>query len=106
MKTKSISFLMGIALAFLALGVAYAETLEGTVAKIDLGQNTFEIEKADGTKMNVWVTEKTAYSGEITALEEMIEGDPVKLEGSQDRSSGNWVARSVDVTLPEGEEEF
>lgn len=97
---------MGIALAFLTLGVAYAETLEGTVTEIDLGQNTFEIGKADGTKVNVWVTERTTYSGEITALEEMIEGDPVKLDGSQDRATGNWVARAVDVTLPEGEEEF
>lgn len=107
MKVGKISFFVTLAFVLLASGVAFAETLEGTVASLDLDGKAIEVTKkaepgAAEEKVRVSVTDTTAYSGEATALEEMIEGDLVKLEVEKD-AQGNWVAKSVEVSF--GEEE-
>lgn len=108
MKVKGISFLIALALVVLASGVAFAEPLEGEVASVDLTGNTLEITKAAdpatgaAESVKVSVNDTTTYSGEVTALAEVIEGDKVKLEVEKDATTGNMVAKSVDVAaIPE-----
>lgn len=95
-------------LAFVALtsGVAYAEPLQGEVVSIDLEGNAIEVAKTDAAtgateNVRISVTDTTTYAGDVTALEEMIEGDIVKLEVEKDATSGNWAAKSVEVSTAE-----
>lgn len=95
-----------LAVAFLASGVAYAEVVEGTVASVDLAGKALKVTKTDAAtgaseEVSISVNDTTTYSGEVTALAEVIEGDTVKVEAEKDAASGNWVAKSVDVVAIE-----
>ena len=106
MKMHKIAALALLAVVLVASGAAYADWVEGTVKSVDLTGKALEISKRDaagGTTedVKISVSDATTYSGEVTALEEVIEGDVVKIEAEKDAASGNWVAKSVDVTAPE-----
>lgn len=99
---KKVCFVLVLALVALASGVAFAETVEGTVASVDLAGNMLKITKTDAAtgateEVSVSVTDTTTYAGEVTALAEVIEGDDVKVEAEKDAATGNWVASSVEV---------
>ena len=103
---KGLCLVVVMALALLASGVAFAEALEGEVASVDLTGKALKITKTDtatGAKeeVNVTVSDTTTYSGEVTALAEVVEGDKVKLDVEKDATSGNWMAKSVDVAAAE-----
>ena len=105
MKSRVMAVTILSAMLALVSGIAYAETLQGEVTNVDLEGKAIEIQKADaaGAKeaVKVSVNDATTYSGEVTALEEMIEGDAVKLEAEKDAATGNWLAKSVDVSAAE-----
>jgi len=95
-----------MALVLVASGVAYADMVEGEVVSVDLTGNMLEVAKTDaatGTTENLTISvdDATAYSGEVTALAEVVEGDQVKLEVEKDAATGNWMAKSVDVSVIE-----
>ena len=99
---KKISLVLAVAVALFASGVAYAETVEGKVASVDLAGKALKITKANaatGTneEVNIAVSDTTTYTGEVTALAEVIEGDTVKVEADKDATTGNWMAKSVEV---------
>lgn len=99
---KKISLLLVAALVLMASGVAFAETVQGTVASVDLAGKIVKVTKTDaatGTsqEVSISVSDTTTYTGEVTALAEVIEGDTVKIEADKDATTGNWVAKSVDV---------
>lgn len=103
---KKLSLVLAVALMLTASGVAFAETVEGTVTSVDLAGKVLKVEKTDaatGTaeELSISVDDSTAYSGEVTALAEVIEGDAVKIEAEKDAAGGNWVAKSVDVVATE-----
>ena len=103
MKSNKIAVLTLLAFAVVMSGVAYAEMVEGKVASVDLEGKALEIAKTDAASgatenVRITVTDTTAYSGEVTALAEVIEGDKVKVEADKDAATGNWVAKSVDVS--------
>jgi glycine cleavage system H lipoate-binding protein len=104
MKSHKAILMFAMVLALTA-GAAYAETVQGEVINVDLEGKSIEVEKSDaaGVKETVKITvnDTTTYSGEVTALEEMIEGDVVKLEADKDPATGAWVAKSVDVSVAE-----
>lgn len=107
MKLSKIALLTSLAVAWVASGAAFAETVEGTVASLDLDAKAIEVTQkaeagATGEKVRVSVNDATTYSGEVTALEEIIEGDLIKVEAEKD-AQGNLMAKSVDVSF--GEEE-
>ena len=86
----------------LAVGRAYAETVEGEVTNVDLEGKALEVQKTGEAKetVKISVNDSTTYSGEVTALEEVIEGDAAKIEATKD-ASGNWMATSVDISVEE-----
>lgn len=95
-----------VALMLVASGVAFAEMVEGEVTAVDLAGNSLTIAKTDaatGATENVAisVSDATTYSGEVTALAEVIEGDKVKVEADKDATSGKLTAKSVDVAAIE-----
>ena len=95
-----------LALAFLFSGVALAEMVEGEVTSVDLTGKALKVTKTDAAtgakeELNVTVADTTTYSGEVTALAEVVEGDKVKIEAEKDAASGNWVAKSVNVPAAE-----
>lgn len=99
-----------LTLAILAAsGAAWAETVQGEVTAVDLTGKTLKVKKADaagaGEEVSISVSDTTTYSGEVTALAEVIEGDEVKIEADKDAATGNWAAKSVDVSFVEEEEE-
>ena len=103
---KGISLAVVLALALFASGVAFAEALEGEVASVDLTAKILKVAKKDAATgasetVSVSVSDKTTYTGEVTALAEVIEGDKVKLDVEKDATSGNWVAKSVEVAAAE-----
>lgn len=103
---KKISMFLVLALALLGAGVAFAETVEGTVSSVDLTGKMLKVEKTDATTgaketVDISVDDKTAYEGEATSLEEVIEGDKIKVEADKDATSGKWVAKSVNISLGE-----
>ena len=109
MKIQKRTAMVLLALMIVMSGAAYAEMVQGEVTNVDLEGKAIELQKkADpaaglaAEQLKVTVSDTTAYSGEVTALEEIIEGDVVKMEADKD-ASGNWVAKSVDVSL--GQEE-
>lgn len=102
--------LVVLALMLVVSGLAYAELVEGEVTSVDLEGKALEVNKktdaaatADATaeKVRISVDDQTTYAGEVTALAEMIEGDQVKIEAEKDATSGNWVAKSVEVATAE-----
>ncbi len=105
MKSRKIAVLALLAIALLVSGVAYAETIEGKVASVDLQGKSLEVTKSDASgatqNVKVSVSDATTYAGEVTALAEVIEGDKVKVEADKDAASGNWVAKSVNVSAAE-----
>ena len=106
MKNKGMCLLVAVALTLLASGAALADTLEGEVVSVDLTGKAMKVAKTDAAtgakeELSVSVTDTTTYSGEVTALAEVIEGDQVKLEVEKDAATGNWVAKSVDVSVVE-----
>lgn len=108
---KKRALLIAVAVAFCFSGVAYAEMVEGTVQTIDLAGKTFKVTKTDAAtgateELTVSVSDATTYAGEVTAFDELLEGDEVKIEAEKDAATGNWTAKSVEVPLIEaGEEE-
>ncbi len=100
-----------LALTMALCGVAYAETIEGTVAGVDLAGSALKISKTDAAtgiteELSISVNDTTAYAGDVTALDELVEGDEVKLEAEKDEATGSWVAKSVEVPVaPELAEE-
>ena len=99
---KKISFVLALALVLMASGVAFAETVEGTVASVDLAGKVLKVSKTNAAtgaseEVSIWVSDTTTYTGEVTALAEVIEGDTVKIEADKDATTGNWMAKSVDV---------
>lgn len=105
MKNRGMCFLVALALVFLASGVAFAEALEGEVTSIDLAAKMIKVTKTDAAtaakeELSISVSDTTTYSGEVTALAEMVEGDKVKLEVEKD-AGGKWVAKSVNVAVVE-----
>lgn len=105
MKKKGICFLVALALVLAASGVAFAETVQGEVTSVDLTGKMLKVTKtvaATGAKeeASVWVSDTTTYSGEVTALAEVVEGDKVKLEVEKN-PEGKWVAKSVEVSAAE-----
>lgn len=103
---KGLCLVVVMALALLASGVAYAEALEGEVVSVDLTGKALKISKTDAAtgakeEVSVTVNDATTYSGEVTALAEVVEGDQVKMEVEKDAASGNTVAKSVDVAAAE-----
>jgi hypothetical protein len=109
MKKLSLFLVLAVALAF--AGLAYAETIEGTVASIDLAGKMIKVSKTDAAtgateELSISVSDTTAYAGEVTALDELLEGDEVKLDAEKDAATGSWVAKSVEVPVaPEAAEE-
>lgn len=101
MKNAKLCLLMALAVVLLASGVAFAEALEGKVSGVDLAGKMLKVDKTDAAgkteTLSVSVDDKTTYAGEVTALAEVIEGDQVKLDAEKDATSGNWVAKSVEV---------
>lgn len=102
-----------IAMAVLAImlvpcGIALAETVEGTVASVDLDGKKVDVTKknaetgADET-VSISVGDTTTYTGDAASLAEIIEGDKVKVEADKDAATGNWVAKSMEVTFAEEE---
>lgn len=96
------------AVLLLVSGVASADAIQGEVVNVDLEGNALEVkqaaqEGAAGENVRVAVSETTAYSGEVTAFAEIIEGDTAKIDATKD-ASGNWVANSVDISVEEMEE--
>lgn len=105
MKLSKIALLASLAIVLVASGIAFAEMVEGTVASLDLDGKAIEVTKkaeagAAGENVRVTVSDATTYSGEVTALEEIIEGDLIKIEAEKD-AQGNVVAKSVDVSFGE-----
>lgn len=104
MKTGKTVLFLALAVAVLATGVAYAENVQGHVISVDLAAKTIKISKAPEQPdappevVTVWVNDTTTYSGEATVLAEVIEGDNVSLDVVKDEASGNWIAKSVNVT--------
>lgn len=99
---KKISMFLVAALVLMASGVAFAEMVDGTVASVDLAGKILKVSKTDAAtgaseEVSISVSDTTTYSGEVTALAEVIEGDTVKIEADKDAATGNWVAKSVDV---------
>lgn len=105
MKLGKVTWLVLAMFLSLSAGVAYAEAVQGEVTNVDLEGKAIDVEKTDaqGAKeiLKISVDDTTTYSGEVTALEEMIEGDAVKIEADKDATTGNWVAKSVAVSVPE-----
>lgn len=100
------SLFLAVAVALLVSGVAFADTVQGTVASVDLAGKVIKVSKTDAAtgateEVSISVNDTTTYSGEVTALAEVIEGDKVKVEATKDATSGNWVAKSVDVASEE-----
>ena len=105
MKNRGTCLLVALALVLLASGVAFAEALQGEVASVDLTGKVIKVSKTDAAtgakeEVSVSVSDTTAYSGEVTALAEVVEGDKVKLEVEKD-AAGKWTAKSVDVSAAE-----
>ena len=103
---KGMCLVVAFALTLMASGVAFAEALQGEVVSVDLTGKALKISKADAAtgakeEVSVSVNDTTTYSGEVTALAEVVEGDKVKLDVEKDATSGNWVAKSVDVAAAE-----
>ena len=103
---KKMSVLLAVAVALLVSGVAFADTVQGTVSSVDLAGKVIKVSKTDAAtgateEVSISVNDTTTYSGEVTALAEVIEGDKVKVEAAKDATSGNWVAKSVDVASEE-----
>ena len=106
MKANKMVALAVLAVMVLVSGAAYAETIQGEVASVDLAGKMLKVTKggeAAGAKetLNISVSDATTYSGEVTALAEVVEGDKVKIEADKDAASGNWMAKSVDVSAAE-----
>lgn len=108
MKNHKMLALALLAVMLIATGVAYAELVEGEVTAVDLAGNLLKVSKAaaEGAaaeEVSIGVNDTTTYSGEVTALAEVVEGDKVKIEAEKDAATGNWVAKSVDVAAIEEE---
>ena len=103
---KGLCLAVVMALTLFASGVAFAEALQGEVVSVDLTGKTLKVTKTDAAtgakeEVSVAVNDTTTYSGEVTALAEVVEGDKVKLEVEKDAASGNLTAKSVDVAAAE-----
>ena len=102
---KKVLALALLTLMVVASGVAYAETVKGEVTSVDLAGKVITITKAAeagaaAETAKVSVSDTTTYSGEVTALAELVEGDKVTVEADKD-AAGNWTAKSVDVAAAE-----
>ncbi len=103
---KKVSLFLALALVLTMSGVAFAETVQGTVSSVDLAGKVLKVSKKDAATgaaadVSISVNDSTTYAGEVTALAEVIEGDTVKIEADKDATSGNWVAKSVEVAATE-----
>ena len=104
---KSTMIAITLAILLLVSGSTFAEVVQGTVKSVDLDGKTLEVTKRDAAKgteetVKIKVSDTTAYTGDATALDEVIEGDTVKIEADKD-ASGAWVAKSAEVTFAEEE---
>lgn len=106
MKWNRILGLALMAAVLVAAGAAYAETIQGEVVNVDLEGSALEVKPAGGAEkaenLRIAVSETTAYSGEVTAFAEIIEGDIAKIEATKD-ASGKLTASSVDISVEEEE---
>ena len=108
MKINKLIALAVLALMVLPCGIVLAETVEGTVASVDLDGKKLEVTTKNAQtgaeeKVAVSVSDTTTFSGDAASLAEVVEGDIAKLEVEKDAASGNSVAKSVEITIPEEE---
>lgn len=109
MKIKKLITLAILAVMVLPAGIALAETIEGTVASVDLDGNKLEVTKkaadpaAAEEQVSVSVADTTTFSGDAASLAEVVEGDNAVIEADKDATTGNLVAKSVAVSMAEEE---
>lgn len=91
---------IGLALCQVA---AYAETVSGKVVSTDAAANTITVSKTDTTTgassdAVISVSGTTTYSG-VTGLSELMAGDEVKVEATEDAATKAWTATSVEKVV-------
>lgn len=98
------TMLTGLSLFVVSLFVGasvWAETVKGTVNKVDTAANTVEISKTDEATgaveaVVIAVDPNTGYVG-CAKLEEIKEGNNVTIEAELDEAGVGWTAKSVEV---------
>lgn len=98
------TMLAGLALFAVSLFVGasvWAETVKGTVNKVDTAANTVEISKTDEATgaveaVVIAVNPNTGYAG-VAKLEEIKAGNTVTIVAEKDEAGAGWAAKSVEV---------
>ncbi len=98
---KSMFVVLGLFVACVfAAGSVSAETVKGTVGKVDAAAKKVAVSKTndDGAVevVEIAVNEATGYVG-VAALEEVKEGNQVTIEAEKEEAGPGWVAKSVAV---------
>ena len=101
MKNLLVIAILVVALAFCQ--AAYAEAVGGKVVSVDPVASSITISKTDAatgasSDAVVSVSASTTYSG-VTGLGELMAGDDVMIEASQDPATQGWTATSVEKVV-------
>ncbi|MBI2095242.1 MAG: hypothetical protein HYT89_03645 [Candidatus Omnitrophica bacterium] len=90
-------------LAFcLAQSVAYAEMIRGVIVNLDPAHDTLSVKRTDASKdkpqqLDVKVKSDTQTKN-VASLKELQVGHEVKIDAKEDKTSGVYEAKSVEVT--------
>ncbi len=98
-KAIMLSFVLAIACVF--AGAAMAETVKGSVSKVDKAGKKIEVSKTNATTgaaevVLIDVNDATGYTG-VTTIDEVKEGNKVTIEAVTDATGKGWTAKSVAV---------
>ena len=95
-KSLLICFSLCVVCSLLA-GNAWAKTVIGSVARVDIPSQIIEVSKNGGTKIvKVCVNGATQYNG-VSCLADVKEGSPIAIKAEKDKATKNWIAKSVEL---------
>ena len=99
-KTLLTGLMLLVTCAFIT-GSVWAETVKGTVGKVDATANSISVAKTDpatgvAETVVIAVKDSTGYTG-VAALTEVKEGNTVTIEAEKDEAGIGWVAKSVEI---------
>lgn len=77
-----------------------AEAIQGTITSMDVSKNKLNVTRTDIVKspqvVNVVVKDETQTKN-VASLKELQVGQEVKIDAAEDKASGVWEARSIEV---------
>ena len=105
MKKMTVIAMVVLAAFVMVQGLAIAEMVSGKISAVNSETKSIKVNRINATtgtaeNVDIWVSEATQYAG-AASLAELQAGDEVSIDASQDATTGNWMAASVETKKAE-----